>query len=177
VKVVKEREFTPNEYAHTVAQSIKHLKKFVDEWNRILLLSESRLDDECKSLHGTTWTYDPELKACVDTRESLWNDCFTREQDELVVTYDPARMGLYTPPATGRDAYANTSVYKQPRDGTSLGQSGNTFRGDMRNVSQQTRVVRGRDPAADKPEGIWKTSITEPEDTYPKKKKTIKIKL
>jgi hypothetical protein len=82
---------------------------------------------------------------------------------------DPGKMGQTKPPATGRDgAASDSSVYNQAGQGTSEGPSGATFRGNLQGVSQKTNVAMGNDPAASKPEGVWTTSITEPENVYPK---------
>jgi len=75
---------------------------------------------------------------------------------------EPGQMGKQQPPNL------DTSVYTDVGQGQNLGPSGLTrFRGNLVGVSQQTEVARGTDPAASKPEGVWKTNQTEPVDVYP----------
>lgn len=175
-------------YLHQVVNSSVKIKEYFGIRGNYTI-QESEADDFCKLTYGVSWEYNAELGMCVDTElDDINKDLDVDKEDEkLVLTCDylqavpnrdPAKMGLTRPPATGRDgSVADSSVYNTPGQGTSGGPSGQQFRGNLQSVSQQTHTAIGVDPAAAKPEGVWKTDITEPEDVYPKESKKRKIKL
>jgi hypothetical protein len=75
---------------------------------------------------------------------------------------DPAKMGQKKPGKLGRDTSADANVYYDAGAGTSQGPSGegsSQFRGNLQGVSQQTRILSGRDPAHSKPEGVWNSGM------------------
>jgi len=81
-----------------------------------------------------------------------------RVKPTIIEEHDPAKMGLASPDTPMRH---DTNVYREPETSTTQGPTGTRFRGNMQNVSQQTNVAKGTDPAHSKPEGVWSYSRRE----------------
>lgn len=83
IKESKQPERIGMEYLRTVEESISQLQDFHSRKSKAL--NESDLAHECKENYGSTWTYDPNLDACIDDCMTAVNPLLKREGNEITL--------------------------------------------------------------------------------------------
>ena len=146
VKIREKKQYSLSEYARAVEIGKKQIDTFMSKIPEAI--TEATIQSECYQF-CEGWTYDPDLKACVDPKEVYYNSLISIREGEVNVT----------------------SVKSVPNKDTFRGTWGTWLTSDDKidTHSDNAQTIKGQDP---NPVGRQQTP-----ETRPIERKTLRLKL